>query len=263
MFRGAPWGLAMTPEEIARLLGHSPAGMMARYGERRGTDVVDRHVVATARRDLEGRMMALHDVVSAKRLEAFRAYSGMVVATVSPLLLRICALAGLCLDELAYDMRPDAAWQPWVCGRRPFDGRQRQKGGKVSLRKLAPDELARCDLDWFAHAGLVVVPPGDGPLPFGMRVLDRGLEVAAMLGDARLRTHGHTGSLTIVGELSATIAAALPGRRLGDVFANPALQGQPCLITQVDDPGLWGTPVTFAMEPSPWTMPWSRDGGAS
>lgn len=248
----------MTHRQVARLLGHASSRIAEFYIETRGVARRDRLVLATARRQLDGRMSLLHDLVDAERLEAFRDYAGAVVATVSPLLLGLCELAGLDVDELACSMRPHGEWRPWLCGRLPADAARRRKGRRNSLRVLSPDELDRCDLDWFAHAGTVATDLAPGGVRFGCRVADRGLEMAAMLGEARLRTHGSTGWIKIGGELPATLVAAAPGRPLNDLVGHPVLDLHPCVVTHVDEPDFWGTKVHFALEPVRWTMPWAR-----
>ena len=247
----------MTPG-IARLLAHSSRTVLDHYLRPSARERLDRHVLKEARADLDRWTAALHDLVDAERLESYRAYVGAVVATVSPLLIAVCEQEGRDLDALVHAMRPDAPWDPWVCGARSPGKVHRRRPRRVSLGALSPVLRDRCELDWFAHAGAVFEPRSLGGVRFGVRVLDRGLEMAAMLGEARLRTHGSTGSLTIREELPATLAAALPGRALDDLVEHPLLAGAGCIVTRVDDPDFWGTKLRFSLEPVAWTMPWAR-----
>lgn len=73
---------------------------------------------------------ALPDDLGGRRLAVFRAYTGGVVRTVSPLAVRICAMEGVELDEVAMDLRPgmagssgSAACTPAMCG----SGRRRER----------------------------------------------------------------------------------------------------------------------------------------
>lgn len=195
----------------------------------------------------------------AGRLALFRDHIGRTVETVSPLLVRLCELEARGVDDLALRLRPDAEWQGWLCGRKPAS--PSMSLSKMFDEQFGPgEEAARHWLERFAHGGLVVRDRDEadarGGLPFGIRVLDGGLELGAFFGDARLRTHGAMGSITLPTELPETLIAALPGQPLDRLVAHPLLDGAGCVIEHVDDPTRWGIRVVFALAPMPWKMPW-------
>ena len=106
--------------------------------------------------------------------------------------------------------------------------------------------------------------PGPKRLQVSRPFLDRGLEFAALLGAHRLRTHGKSGSITLKDtSLPEHLRQALPGVELDRVVDHPLLAGSGAVITAIDErSSKWGTKVRFALEPSPWRMPWARNGCA-
>ena len=215
----------------------------------------DRTGLGPSRRALARRLRALRQAVQEEERQAYRAHFGQAVRTVSPLLLRVCECENLDLDVLVARMGPRGAWPNWLCGPGPDGGRrwksERNGGGHTGL-------LDGGEFDSFAHGGLVVRGLGEPGGPFGLRALDRGLEMAAFLGDARLRTHGRTGSLLIRGDLPATLVAALPGRPLDHLVDHWLLAGAGCVVERVEEATRRGTTIVFRLDPIPWRAPWVR-----
>lgn len=112
-------------------------------------------------------------------------------------------------------------------------------------------------MEWL-HAGVIEHSAEHSLSMLGVRVLDRGLEMAASLGGHRLRTYGGEGSITLGMELPETLAAALPGLVLDRFIDHPLLAGAGCVVTAVDERTMWGTKVRFALAPVPWRLPWAR-----
>lgn len=217
----------------------------------------DRRSLSRAGRALHARMSRLYGWVGEEEAAAFRAYVGEAVTTVSPLLVRLCELEGHDLDALVAKLAPLGAWPPWLCGWRPGEKWQRRIVGAV-LATPSPTETAAWRFQELVHGGCVVQDLLHPGIPFGVRVLNRGLEMAAMLGEHRIRTHGREGSMTLKAELPRTVAIAMPGRPLDVLVSHPLLDGAGCLVTEVSEPNRRGTKVRFALEPVAWRMPWAR-----
>lgn len=196
-----------------------------------------------------------------RRRLLYRDYVGATVTKITPLLLRWCGLEGLDLDELVDRLGPDRPWTPWLCGPRPTDPAKPVKG-KASLRKPTRGEVAFHDLQHFAYSG-VILRPKSKPRGFGIRVLQDCLEMAAFLGNARLRTFGVEGAVTLPGELPATVAAALPGQPLDRLVQHPLLEGAGCVATRVDEPTPWGSKIHFQVAPRWWRPSWARGAESS
>ena len=246
----------ITERWTAHALRHAFAESLGRDG-----DPAQRRALARAALALGTRMQDLRQKVRMEKLEAYRTYLGEVVTTVSPLLLRLCADEGHDLDELVGGLRPGVPWHPWHCGTRPRDEWQRSLAGKVNVPAASPTRRASHDFQEYVHSGVTVrdrAEPGCG-IPFGIRILNGGVEMAAFLGEHRLRTHGRDGSIMLRLELPCTLVEGLPGVMLDDLVDHPLLAGAGCVITSVDEPHRkWGTKVRFAHEPAPWRMPWVR-----
>lgn len=210
----------------------------------------------TALRDLDAALASLGERVALRRLALYRDYVGATVSTVSPLLVRWCELHHHDLDQLALHLRPDQPWISWVCGPRPAP-----VGRWLGVAAFVPSLRRRLrfnDLRRFAFAGIVV---GEQPATaVGIRVLHDCLEFASFLGDARLRTFGPGGSITVPGDIPATVMSAAPGRPLEWLVGHPVIDGAGCTIREVREPGRRGTEILFSVRRHPWRMPWVRSG---
>lgn len=245
--------------DLTALLSHMRhSDVSARYaGGFRLAEIRAQHArFAAARLGLEKDLESVAREMRVGRLQAYRNYVGETVATISPLLLRVCADQGLDLDELVHRLAPDRFWVSWLCGPRPIEPGARVKG-KVNLHRANPEDERCFGLQSFAHSG-VVIQKKDEALPFGIRVLFGGLEVAAFLGTARLRTYGDFGHVALPDELPENLFHGLAGQPLDALLQHRLLDGAGAVIARVERNDPWGVKVLFHLAATPWRMPWTR-----
>lgn len=190
-------------------------------------------------------------------LAVFRAHHASVRGA-SPLALDLLAHAGIDPDQATWALRPRGAAPGWLCG--PVDGR----AGRAGARPTTWPDIDREAQDRFLHGGLVlrerVAPAG----ALGIRLSPGGLEVAARLGRAWLRTWRGVATLASAVSLPETVLAALPGRRLDHVFDHPALRGRGYVVERVARRSpLWleggsGWSILFDAAPLAWRPRWAE-----
>lgn len=201
----------------------------------------------------DDRLDAFLERIDEIRLALFRRHVAASVVRVSPLALRACAMVGCDIDDVASRLTHELPWVDWLCG----------PTLPPILRKSATTMIAdlRFHLDRFAHGGLIVRPPSPGRFGLGVRVYRRGLEMGAVLGEAWLRTHGTTGSLTIAGELPEIVAASIIGRDLAELASHPLIDGAGLRVLGLGRAAGRGSVIMFRCPPVRWRAPWSRPGG--
>lgn len=193
------------------------------------------------------------------RIRLYRLKLQIGVKRVSPLAIDLAAQGGFGLDDVARRLRPPQSW-PW---RDPAAGR-----GCVVDRRWSPigapigshGVAASVHRDWprLGHGAARMRPAGDRRGELAYVVSGNVLEAVTRMGDCILQTDQGIGRILLDDELPETLVAALPRRRLDDLFEHPVLSGRGYVIERVDQ-SRSGHPhiVTFRTGLLPHSMPWS------
>ncbi|WP_457309616.1 hypothetical protein [Sphingomonas sp. UYAg733] len=244
---------AAEPYGLAHLLAHESREILARYIAQRAVSPWE-DAWQLARSELSAALAELGQEVDRRLLEAFRAYVGVTVVAVSPLLLDASATEGIELDCLASQMRHDAEWRQWLGGPPPKMVRwpagfarpvRAELGVAASLRRLRYGHVFR-EL-WHPRGA------------FGMRVGGRCLEVAMRTDAYWLRSSSGRGVLTITGPVPETLRIAMTGRLLDDVLDHPVTRGRGYRIREARGGDGGEVTLVFAARPVAWRLPWARE----
>ncbi len=235
---------------ILSLLGHvSHQEIARRYGWAIPT-TEDRDVGARLRSAVpgDGSIVAVPSA-----LDHYRAFHARTLRQVTPLLVDVCALEGLDLDELSLRLRPQGEWRRWLCGSTPHGNRRKASYSAGPVAVVATE---------FLYGGLILRRWNAVGGALGIRVSPQGLEIGAQLGSAHVRTLGGVADLTLGIELPETLKDALSGRPVDDLVDHGLFAARGYVVERVVDhpspraaSGLV-TRLVLRTGMVPWSPPW-------
>ena len=153
-------------------------------------------------------------------------------------------------------LRPDGRWTYWLCGLEAERAVAKWRSFGAPSRWLTDDERRLS----FLHGGRVLRGWRNPSGALGLRLSRHGLDVAACVGPALLRTAGASAVVSSSLELPMILQAAMVGRPIENLFDHPAIRGRGYLVTgQTHEPS---RPSDWALEFHTgfvgWRVPWAR-----
>lgn len=238
-------------QPIWSLLGHvSHEEVARRYGLTMPT-TEDRDVGARLRSAPPGDGST---VAVPSELDCYRVVHARTLRQVTPLLLDICALEGIELDDLSLRLRPWGEWRRWLCGSTPHGNRRKASYFAGPATAVATE---------FLYGGLILRRWNAVGGALGIRVSPHGLEVGAQLGSAHVRTLGGVADLTLGFELPETLKDGLSGRPVDDLVDHELFADRGYVVERVVDylslltaSGLV-TRLVLRTGMAPWSPPWA------
>jgi len=231
-------------------LDHSPpwTGCVTGSGdqsERSLNVAINRHLVQT----------------EAARLRLYRLKLQITVGRVSPLAIDLASHGNFQLDDVARCLQPPSSW-PWrdvMSGRDCATNRRWRPVGTPNgikgMTASVPGAWPR-----LGPGAALMLRAEDGRGELAYVVSGNVLEAVTRLGDCILQTDQGIARVLLDDVLPETLVAALPGRRLDEMFDHPVLNGRGYVIERIrqSEPSAAHV-ITFRTGLLPFSMPWTAD----